>query len=111
MASVGLEPDEAPLGELVGRLIDQGKNYARAEVGLVKAIANAKVAQVKLPAILFGAAFLFVIGGAVTLCITLALALATLVGPLAGGLIATLAAFGIAGALAYIGVQKLSTRP
>ena len=111
MASVGLEADEAPLGELVGRLIDQGKGYARAEVGLVRAMANAKVAQVKLPAILFGAASLFVIGGVVTFCITIALALATLIGPLAGGLIATLVAFGIAGLLAYVGVRKLSAKP
>jgi hypothetical protein len=111
MASVGLDPDEAPIGELVGRLIDQGKGYARAEVDLVRAIANAKVAQVKLPAILFGAALLFVIGGVVTLCITIALALATLIGPLAGGLIATLVAFGMAGLLAYVGVQKLSAKP
>jgi hypothetical protein len=111
MASAGLEPDEVPLGELVSRLIDQGKDYARAEVGLVKAIANAKVAQVKLPAILLGTALLFVIGGVVTLCVTIALALATLIGPLAGGLIATLIVFGIAGALAYAGVQKLSAKP
>ena len=111
MASVGLEPDEAPLGELVGRLIDQGKGYARAEVGLVRAMANAKVAQVKLPAVLFGAAALFVIGGVVTFCITVALALATLIGPLAGGLVATLVAFGIAGLLAYVGVRKLSAKP
>jgi hypothetical protein len=111
MASVGLEPGDAPIGELVGRLIDQGKGYARAEVDLVRAIASAKAAQVKLPAILFGAALLFVIGGVVTLCITIALALATLVGPLAGGLIATLVAFGIAGLLAYVGVQKLSAKP
>jgi hypothetical protein len=111
MASVGLEPGDAPIGELVGRLIDQGKGYARAEVDLVRAIASAKAAQVKLPAILFGAALLFVIGGVVTLCITIALALATIIGPLAGGLIATLVAFGIAGLLAYVGVQKLSAKP
>ena len=111
MASVGLDSEDAPIGDLVSRLIDQGKGYARAEVDLVRAIANAKVAQVKLPAILFGAALLFVIGGVVTLCITIALALATLIGPLAGGLIATLFAFGIAGLLAYVGVQKLSAKP
>jgi hypothetical protein len=107
MASVGLEPDEAPLGELVGRLIDQGKGYARAEVGLVKAIAAAKVDLIKLPAILLGAALLFVIAGVVVLCMTIALALATLIGPLAGGLIATFVAFGIAGGLALVARNKL----
>ena len=111
MASAGLDPHEAPIGELFGRLIDQGKGYARAEVGLAKAIASAKADAIKMPAILLGAALLFVIGGVVTLCITIALALTTLVGPLAGGLIATVVAFGIAGTLGYVGVQKLSAKP
>ena len=92
VASVGLEPGEAPLGELVGRLIDQGKGYARAEAGLVKAIATAKVDAVKLPVALLAVALLFVIAGVVVFCMTIALALATLIGPLAGGLVATLVA-------------------
>ena len=107
MTSGGLEHDEAPIGELVGRLIDQGKGYARAEVGLAKAIASAKVDAFKLPVALLAAAFLFVIAGVVTFCITLALALATLVGPLAGGLIATVIAFAIAGGLAFFAIKKL----
>ncbi len=111
MASGGLEQEEAPIGELVGRLIDQGKNYARAEVGLAKAIATAKSDTIKLPALLLAAALLFVIAGVVTFCITIALALATLIGPLAGGLVATLVAFGIAGGLALVARNMLSPKP
>jgi len=107
MANGGVEHEETPIGELVGRLIDQGKGYARAEVGLAKAIATAKVDTIKLPVALFAAALLFVIAGVVTFCITLALALATLVGPLAGGLIATVIAFAIAGGLAFFAMKKL----
>ncbi len=107
MASGGMEHEEAPIGDLVGRLIDQGKGYARAEVGLAKAIATAKVDTIKLPVALFAAALLFVIAGVVTFCITLALALATLIGPLAGGLVATVIAFAIAGGLAYVAMKKL----
>ena len=99
--------EETPIGELVGRLIDQGKGYARAEVGLVKAVATAKADAVKLPAALFAAALLFVIAGVVTFCLTIALALATLIGPLAGGLVATVIAFAIAGVLALVGKKKL----
>ena len=55
-----------------GRLIDQGKGYARAEVGLVKAVATAKVDAAKLPAALLAAALLFVIAGVVTFCMTIA---------------------------------------
>jgi len=90
------ELDEKPIGELFGELIDQGKAYARAELGLAKATAEAKADAAKKPAVLGAAALLFLIAGVVVLCMTLALALATLVGPLAGGLIASLITFGIA---------------
>ncbi len=92
----GDELDEKPIGELFGDLIDQGKAYARAELGLAKAIAEAKADAAKKPAVLGAAALLFLIAGVVVLCMTLALALTTLVGPLAGGLIASLITFGIA---------------
>ena len=90
------EVDEKPIGELFGQLIDEGKAYARAELGLAKATAEAKADAAKKPALLGAAALLFVIAGVVVLCMTMALALATLVGPLAGGLIASLITFAIA---------------
>ena len=111
MARGGDEHDEVPIGELAGRLIDQGKGYARAEIGLAKAVATAKVDAAKLPVALFAAALLFVIAGVVTFCITIALALATLIGPLAGGLVATVITFGIAGGLALFGKSKLGAKP
>ena len=111
MASAGLDQDEPPIGELFGRLIDQGKGFARAEVGLARAIATAKAEAVKLPAILLGAALLFAIAAVVVLCLTIALALATLIGPLAGGLVATLVAFGVAALLAWVAVRMLRTTP
>ena len=51
-------PPERPVGELVGQLIDEGKAYARAEFGLVTAIAAAKGKALAIPAALFGAAFI-----------------------------------------------------
>jgi hypothetical protein len=107
MGSAGMGVDVAPLGVLFGRLVEQGKGYARAEVGLAKAIASTKADAIKLPAILLGAALLFVIAGVVVFCMTIALALATLIGPLAGGLVATLIAFAIAGGLAWFAVGRL----
>ena len=96
MDSGGDELQEKPIGELFGQLIDEGKSYARAELGLAKATAEAKADAAKKPALLGAAALLFVIAGVVVLCMTFALALATLVGPLAGGLIASLITFAIA---------------
>ena len=88
-------------------LIDEGKAYARAELGLAKATAEAKADAAKKPALLAAAALLFLIAGVVVLCMTLALALATLVGPLAGGLIAALVTFAIAGGLGLWAKQEM----
>jgi len=90
------EVDEKPIGELFGKLIDEGKAYARAELGLAKATAEAKAEAAKKPALLAGASLLFLIAGVVVLCMTMALALKTVMGPLAGGLVATLITFAIA---------------
>ena len=90
------EVDERPIGELFGQLIDEGKAYARAELGLAKATAEAKAEAARKPALLGAASLLFLIAGVIVLCMTLALALATLVGPLAGGLIASLITFAVA---------------
>jgi Protein of unknown function (DUF1469). len=93
------ETEERPIGELFGQLIDEGKAYAKAELGLAKATAEAKADAAKKPALLAGAALLFVIAGVVVLSMTMALALATLIGPLAGGIIAALVTFAIAAGL------------
>lgn len=107
MDNGGFDVEEPPIGELFGRLIDEGKGYARAEFGLARAIAEDKVALIKLPALLLLGSALFVIAGVVVLCMTIALALATLIGPLAGGLVATVFAFAVAAALALIARKKL----
>lgn len=103
----GGNEDEKPIGELFGRLIDESKAYAKAELGLAKANAEAKASQAKKPALLGVAAFLFLQAGVVVLCMTLALGLATLIGPLAGGLIAALVTFGIAAVLGLLAKQEL----
>ena len=76
---------DRPVGELVHELIEDGKAYARAEVGVVKAIATAKANALKLPAILFGIAFLLRSGGDHGFSGRRRDGLATLIGPLAGG--------------------------
>lgn len=98
---------ERPVGELVHELIEDGKAYARAEVGLVKAMAAAKVNAVKLPAILFGIAFLLSLAAITALAVGVAMGLATLIGPLAGGVVAFLLFAAVAGGLAWYGVTRL----
>src|SRR5688572_29770574 len=103
----GGDEDERPIGELFGQLIDEGKAYAKAELGLAKATAESKAQAVKKPALLGAAALLFLIAGVVVLSMTLALALATLIGPLAGGLIAAVITLGIAAVLGLLAKQEL----
>jgi hypothetical protein len=103
----GGDEDERPIGELFGQLIDEGKAYAKAELGLAKATAESKAQAAKKPALLGAAALLFLIAGVVVLSMTLALALATLIGPLAGGLIAAVITLGIAAVLGLLAKQEL----
>lgn len=100
------EIDEKPIGELFGQLIDEGKAYARAELGLAKATAEAKAEAAKKPALLAATSLLFLFAGVVVLCITLAVGLSIFVGPLAGTFIATLIAFGIAYGLFIWAMQE-----
>jgi hypothetical protein len=100
-------PDERPFGEMVGELVENGKAYARAEVDLAKAMALAKVNAVKVPAIMFGAAFVMILTAVNVLGVGALLALAPLIGPALAGLIVFLALAGIAGGLAWYGVTRL----
>ena len=99
--------NDRPVGELVHELIEDGKAYARAEVGLVKAMATAQANALKLPAILFGIAFLLSLAAITALAVGVAMGLATLFGPLAGGILAFLLFAAIAGGLAWHGVSRL----
>ena len=100
-------PPERPVGELVHELIEEGKAYARAEIGLAKAIAAAKGKAMALPAALFGAAFVFALAAVTALAVGVVEALATLVGPLAGGILGLVIFAGIAGALGWYGYARL----
>jgi hypothetical protein len=99
--------EERPIGEIVSQLVDEGKAYAKAELDLARAQAEAKVAQYKVPAILLGAALLLALAALTALAVTMVLSLATLVGPLAGGLIAVAATGGAAYGLYWLAMQKL----
>lgn len=100
-------PPERPIGELVHELIEDGKAYARAEVGLAKAIAAAKGKALALPVALFAMAFILALTAFTALAVGVVMALATVVGPLAGGFIGMLIFFAVAGGLAWLGYQRL----
>ena len=100
-------PDERPVGEIVHQLIEEGKSYARAEVGLAKAIAAAKAKAVALPAGLLAAALFIAMAGLNALAVGVVLALARFIGPLGAGLAGLLIFAAVAGGLAWFALQRL----
>jgi Putative Actinobacterial Holin-X, holin superfamily III len=100
--------EERPIGELVHELIEDGKAYARAEIGLAKAIATAKGKALILPAALFGAAFIFALAAVTALAVGVVLGLAKFIGPFAAGFIGLVIFAAIAGGLGWYGAQRLS---
>ena len=100
------DTDEAPIGDLFGRLIDDGKAYAKAEVDLVRARAVAQVDRVRVPAMLGAGAIAFGLAGVIALVLTLVLSLASVIGPLAGGLLATAITLAIAGGLGLAAMKS-----
>ena len=100
-------PAERPVGELVHELIEDGKAYARAEVGLAKAIAAAKGKALALPAgLLVGATFI-VMAALNALAFGLVLALEDWIGPLGAGFAGLLIFAAIAGGLAWYALRRL----
>lgn len=102
------EPEpERPIGELVHELVEEGKAYARAEVGVAKAIAAAKAKAMALPAGLLGAALLLAQAAVTVLAVALFASLQWLVGTILAGLIAFLIFGALAGGLAWYAVKRI----
>lgn len=98
---------ERGIGDIVGQLTDEAKAYARAEMNLAKAIALARANALRLPVILFAAAFLFLQAAVVAFAVGVLAALAPRTGPILGGIIAMLLFAAIAAALGWYGARRL----
>ena len=106
-ADPGPPRPERPVGELVHELIEQGKDYAHAEIDLYRAIAAAKGKALALPAALFGIAFICALAAITALAVGVVLALTRFIGPLAAGFVGMLIFAAIAGLLGWYGYQRL----
>jgi hypothetical protein len=95
------QPPDQPVGELIGRVLEDGKAFALAELNVVKAIAEEKVSALKAPAVAVVAALLISQAAIIVLAVGITMALANLVGPLLAGLIGFLVFCGIAGGLGW----------
>lgn len=90
--------DERPIGELVSQLVDDGKDYARAELALAKAKAYCKWDEADRPLAIVAAGF--ICGQAAVICIAVGLftVLESWIGPLGAGLVSA----GMFGTGAYL---------
>jgi hypothetical protein len=79
-------PQEDSIADLVGRLVEEGREVARAEVNLYKQIALHRSAKAKSGLVLLVAAGILAWFAGLALTFGIVLALATLIGPLAAGL-------------------------
>lgn len=101
-------PTDASIGDLFGKLVDDGRTLVRSEAELYKQVALYRAGKAKNGAIALGAALFIVNAGLVAALVGLVMGLADLVGPVLAGLI-VLAATGIAGFfLARYGAKKMA---
>lgn len=99
------QAQEESVGQLFGRLVEDGKGYARAEVAYYRALAADKFDEAKAGLLLAGAALLLLIAAAIALVVGLVFALATLVGPGWATLIVVVVTLAIAGLLGWLAAR------
>ena len=89
-------PPDQPVGELISRVLEEGRAYAIAELNVVKAMAEERVSAFKLPAIAFIAALLVSQAAIIVLALGITMALAALIGPLLAGIVGFVVFSGLA---------------
>jgi hypothetical protein len=94
-------PGDSSLGELFGRLADDGRAYLRAEAGVYKAIAARRVGKARNGAIALVAALLLLNAALIVLLVGLCLQLAQAIGPALAGL----ATFALVAVVAFLLVR------
>lgn len=96
------------IGELVSRLVEDGRAYARAELDLVKQIARRRASKAKSGAVLLGIGVTLLLCSLTALVLALVLGLATLIGPFAAGMVVFLVLAVSGGLLARSGAKGLA---
>lgn len=92
------------ISTLIGRLVEDGKGYARAEISYFKALAGERMRAAKTGIVFVVAGLILLHGALIALFVGAVLALATLVGPFWSMVIVVLVATIAGGVLAKIGL-------
>ncbi len=101
------EPEtEESIGALIGRLVEDGKGYARAEIGYYRTLAVSKLGEARSGVILGVAALVIALCAVTALLVGLILSLATLVGPGWATLIVIVAALALSALLGWLAYKR-----
>ena len=80
------EPEEESIGDLFGRLVDDGRAYARAELDVLRQIARHRAARARNGLIMLAVGGVLLLTSLIALVLGLVLGLAALIGPVLAGL-------------------------
>jgi uncharacterized membrane protein YqjE len=97
------------VGDLIHRLVEDGKTYARAEVDYFKTLGTEKANALKMPLVFGLVALLFAHAAFLALIATLFVGLASLMSDTLAGVLTVLICLGIAGALGYLAYTRAKT--
>ena len=98
---------EESLRRIISRVVDDGKDYARAEVNLVKQVALAKVNAIRPAVILIVVAVFLLQAGLTVLAAALGMTLAIWLGTAGGLAVGAVIVLAVAGLLALLAVGRL----
>ena len=101
------DPRDESVGDLFGRLIEDGREYARAEIGLYRQIARYRAARARNGLILVAAGAVLGLSALTALILGFVLGLANLIGPVLAGLAVALVLAGAGFVLVRIGAAGL----
>jgi hypothetical protein len=101
------DPRDEPIGDLVGRLIEDGRDYARAEIGLYRQIARYRAGRARNGLILLSAGAVLALSALTALIVGFVLGLATLIGPVLAGVVVAAILAGAGFLLVRVGVGGL----
>jgi hypothetical protein len=102
------EPDnQESIGALLSRLVEDGKSFARAEIGYYRTLALAKLGEATGGLVLGMVALVLLLSAVTALLVGLILTLATLVGPGFATLIVILATLLVAGLLGWLAYRHM----
>ena len=101
------DPRDDSIGDLVGRLVEDGREYARAEIGLYKQIARYRAGRARNGLILLAAGAVLGLSALTALILGFVLGLANLIGPVLAGIAVALVLAGGGYMLVRIGIGGL----